>query len=170
LRRLLNEAGEHIETATQGGPDDLHEAVLTETRKLLEFTNRTEPKDILDANEVESIHKIDQAADEARRQIFGASAEVIVGRIHDRISDFNQLDKAIRQETARNEAEANKARLLSVRNAIDAIAETVQAAKNTKQSLLDADPTEAAVKDRLDGVLRAITALEKATAGLFETS
>lgn len=170
LRRLLAEIAENIKTAGENGPDTLHAAVLTETRKLVDFTNRTEPKDIFDADEVGNIRKIDQASDEARREIFGDSANVIIGRMHDRISQLNQLEKAVRQQAAENEREARKIRLIPVRNAIDAVTETVEAVKDAKKALLDADPVEAVVKSKIEGVLRAITALNKATRELFESS
>jgi hypothetical protein len=170
LRRLLAEIAENIKTAGENGPDALHAAVLTETRKLVDFTNRTEPKDIFDADEVGNIRTIDQAADEARREIFGDSANVIIGRMHDRISLLNQLEKAVRQQAAGNEREAKKIRLIPVRNAIDAVTETVEAVKNAKEALLDGDPDEAVVKGKIESVLRAIAALDKAARELFESS
>lgn len=170
LRRLLAEIAENIKTAGENGPDALTAAVLTETRKLVDFTIRTEPKDIFDADEVGNIRKIDQAADETRREIFGDSANVIIGRMHDRISQLNQLEKAAKQQAAENEREARTIRLIPVRNAIDAVTETVEAVKDAKEVLLDADPVEAVVKSRIEGVLRAITALDKATRELFESS
>jgi hypothetical protein len=170
LRRLLAEVTENIKTASENGPDVLHAAVLNETRKLVDFTNRTEPRDIFNVDEVESIRKIDQAADEARREIFGDSANAIIGRMHDRISQLNQLEKAVRQQAAENEREARKIRLIPVRNAIDAITETVEAVKEAKAALSDADPNEAIVKSKIDSVLRAITALDKTARELFETS
>jgi hypothetical protein len=160
LKRLLDEIAENIKTASANGPDALHEAVLTETRKLVDFTNQTEPEDIFDATEVENIRKIDQTADEARREIFGDSATTIIGRMHDRISQLNQFEKAIRQQAAKNEREASKLRLVPVRNAIDAVTETVEAVKDAKEVLSDTDPVEAVVKSKIEGVLRAITALE----------
>jgi hypothetical protein len=86
LKRLLDEVSENIRTADAKGSDALHEAVMTETRKLVDFTNQTEPKDIFDAIEVENIRKIDQTADETRREIFGDSANMIISRMHDRIA------------------------------------------------------------------------------------
>jgi hypothetical protein len=170
LRRLLDEVAEKIKTAGENGPDALHEAVLTETRKLVDFTSRTEPKDIFDADEVGNIRKIDEAADEARRKIFGDSASVIIGHMHERISQLNQLEKAVRQQTAENEREASKIRLVPVRNAIDAVIKTVEGVKDAKEALSDADPGEAVVKNKIESVLRAITALDKAAREIFETS
>ena len=168
LRRLLNEIAENIKTAGENGPEALHAAVLTETRKLVDFTNRTEPKNMFDADEVGNIRRIDEAADEARRKTFGDSATVIIGHMHERISQLNQLEKAVRQHAAENEREARKLRLIPVRNALDAVTETVEAIKDAQEALVEADPVEAVVKSRIDGVLRAITALDKATRGLFE--
>lgn len=167
LRRLLDEVAENVRAADENGPDSLHAAVLSETRKLVDFTNRTEPKDIFDADEVENIRKIDRSADEARREIFGYSANVIIGRMQDRISQLNQLEKAVRQQAAENEREARKIRLIPVRNAIDAVTETVKAAK---AALSDENPDEAVVKSKVESVLRAITTLDQAAREFFESS
>ncbi|MBW1748559.1 MAG: hypothetical protein JRJ34_09220 [Deltaproteobacteria bacterium] len=170
LRRLLDEIEANIKSASEAGPDAFHAAVLTETRKLVDFTNRTEPEDIFDANEVENIRKIDQTADEVRREIFGDSANVIIGRMQGRISQLNQLEKAVRQQAAENERGAKKIRLIPVHNAIDAVSETVEAVKDGKEALSDEDPDEAVVKSKIESVLRAITALDKAARDLFESS
>jgi hypothetical protein len=168
LRRLLEAIAKSIKTAGDAGPDALHEAVLTETRRLVDFTNRTEPKHVLDADEVGKIRTIDEAADEARRKIFGDSAAVIIGHMHERISQLNQLEKAVRQQAAENAREASKIRLTPVRNAIDAVTKTVEAVKGAKDALSDTDAAEAVVKSRIEGVLRAVTALDKAARELFE--
>ena len=170
LRRLLDEIAENIRTAGANGTDALHEAVLTETRKLVDFTNRTEPTDIFDADEVGNIRKIDEAADETRRKIFGDSADVIIGHMHERISQLNQLEKAVRQQAAENEREASKIRLVPVRNAIDAVTKTVEAVKDAKEALSDADPGEANVKNKIESVLQAIIALDNASRDLFGSS
>ena len=170
LRRLLDEIAGSIQNAGENGPDALHAAVLTETRKLVDFTNLTEPKDIFNADEVENIRKIDQAADEARREILGDSANLIIGRMHDRISQLNQLEKAVRRQAAENEREASKIRLVPVRNAIDAVAKTAEAFKAAKEALSDEDPSEVAVKNKIERVLRAITTLDKASRELFEST
>ena len=162
LKRLLDEIAENIKAAAASGPDALHAAVSTETKKLVDFTNRTEPKDIFDATEVENIRKIDQAADEARREIFGDSANMIIGRMHDRISQLNQLEKTVRQQAAKNEREARKIRLIPVRNAIDAVTETVEAFKKAKEVLSDEEADEAVVKSKIESVVLAIAALDKA--------
>jgi hypothetical protein len=170
LRRLLDEIADNIKTAGENGPDALHAAVLTETRKLVDFTNRTEPKDMFDTAEVENIRKIDEAADEARRKIFGDSATVIISHMHERISQLNQLEKVVRQQAAENEREASKLRLAPVRNAIDAVTKTVEAVKEAKDALSDTDPDEAVVKSKIENVLQAISALDNATRGLFASS
>ena len=166
LKRLLNEIPENLKAADATGPDALHAAVLIETRKLVDFTNRTEPKDIFDAAEVANIRKIDEAADEARRKIFGDSANVIIGHMHERISQLNQLEKAVRQQAAENEREAKKIRLVPLRNAIDAVTGTVDAFEKAKEALSDEEADEAVVKSKIESVLRAITALEKAARDL----
>jgi primosomal protein N'' len=162
LQRLLDEVASNLQAARAAGPDALHAAVLTEPRKLVDYTNRTEPKDIFDTTEFENIRKLDQLADEARREIFGDSAEAIIGRLHDRASQLNQLAKAVKQQAAENEHNAKKIRLIPVRNAIEAVTDTLDAFKRAKETLSDDDPDEAAVKAKMEGVLRAITALEKA--------
>lgn len=166
LKRLLDEVSENIKTAGAKGPDALHEAVMTETRKLVDFTNQTEPKDIFDAVEVENIRKIDQTADETRREIFGDSTNMIISRMHDRIAQLNQLEKAVKQQAAENERGAKRIRLIPVRNAIDAATETVEAFKKARDALSDDKADEAGVKAKIDGVVRAITALEKAAQDL----
>lgn len=166
LKRLLDEIEENISDAGEEGADALHRAVRTEARKLVDFTNRTEPQDRSDTTEVENIRKIDQTADEARREIFGDSANTIVARMHDRISQFNQLEKAVRQQAAENELEADKIRLIPLRSAIDAVSDTIEAFKDAKDALSDENAVEAAVKSKIESVLRAITALDKAAGDL----
>ena len=166
LKRLLDEIAENIKAAGEKGPDALHAAVLTEPRKLVDFTNRTEPEDMFDATEAENIRKIDKAADEARREIFGDSANTIIGRMHDRISQLNQLAKALKQQAAENELEANKIRLIPLRSAIDAVTNTIEAFKDAKEALSDENADEAVVKAKIESVLRAITALDKAAGDL----
>jgi hypothetical protein len=166
LRRLIHEIEGNIKTASQAGPDELHHAVMTETRKLVEFTNLTEPQNILDADEIESINKIDQVADKTRRDIFGDSANQIIARMQDRISQLNQLEKAVRQQAANNEEEARKIRLIPIRNAVDAVTETVVTIREAKDALSSENPEEAVVKSKIENVIRAITALEKAAQNL----
>ncbi|MBW1801585.1 MAG: hypothetical protein JRJ85_12760 [Deltaproteobacteria bacterium] len=170
LKRLLDEIAENIKASGEKGSDELHAAVLTETRKLVEFTNRTEPKDFFDADEVKNIRKIDQAADEARREIFGGSAHAIISHMQDGISQLNQLEKAVRQQAAENEREAKKIRLIPIRKAIDAVTETVGAVKGGMEALSDDSSDEAVVKSKIESVLRAIAALDKAAKKLFEHS
>ena len=166
LKRLLQEIETNIKTAGQAGIDELHQAVMTEPRKLVDFTNRTEAKDILDADEVESIRKIDEQADKAVQDIFGNSAHEIVNRMHSRIIQLNQLEKTIRQQAANNEQEARKIRLIPVRNAVDAATETVSNIKEAKEALSSDNPEEALVINKIDSVIRAITALKKAAQDL----
>jgi len=166
LKRLLDEVSENIKTAGAQGPEALHEAVMIESRKLVAFTNQTEPKDIFDTVEVENVRKIDQTANETRREIFGDSANTIISRMHDRIAQLNQFEKAVKQKAAENEREARQIRLIPVRNAIDAATETVEAFKKAKEALADDQADEAGVKAKIDGVVRAITALEMAAQDL----
>ncbi|MBN4055002.1 hypothetical protein JYT15_00685 [Acidimicrobium ferrooxidans] len=97
LKRLLEEIAHNINAARANESGSLHATVLTEARKLVEFTNRTEPKDISDTTESENIRKIDQAAAGAMAEIFGDSTNIIIGRIQGRIIQLNQLEKAVRQ-------------------------------------------------------------------------
>ena len=166
LKRLLDEIAENIRTAGANGPESLSETVILESRKLVDFTNRTEPKDIFDSIEVENVRKIDGAADEARRRIFGESAAIIIDRMHDRIAELNQIEKAIKQQAAVNEREAKHIRLIPERNAIDAATETIGAFKKARDALSDDKTDEAGVIARIDGVLRAIAALQKAAQDL----
>ena len=170
LRRLLDEIEENIKTAGENGADAHHKAVITETRKLVDFTKRTEPKDIFNEGEIENIEKIDKAADEARRSIFGNSANEIIGRLHDRISQLNKLEKEVTHQTAANERTAARIRLIPVRNAIDAMTEAVETVKASKDALSSEDADEALVKSKIEGVLRTITALQNASRKLFESS
>lgn len=166
LKRLLDEVSENIKAAGAKGPDALHEAVMTETRKLVDFTNLTGAKDIFDPVEVENIRKIDQTTDETRKEIFGDSTNIIISRMHDRIAQLNQLEKEVKQKAAENERGAKQIRLIPVRNAIDAATETVEAFKKARNALSDDKADEAGVKAKIDGVVRAITALEKAAQDL----
>lgn len=138
--------------------------------KLVDFTNRTEPEDLFDFHEVENISKIDQAADQARREIFGDSAQVIISRMQDRISQLNQLEKAVRRQALEAEHNARKIRLIPIRNAIDAVTEAVEAVKEGREALSDEDPNEAVVKSRIESVLRSVNALNKVARELFESS
>jgi len=170
LKRLLDEIAAAIKAAGETGPEALHAAVMSETRKLVDFTNRTEPENILDPHEIEAVNRIDQAADEARRQIFGDSASTIIARMQDRVSQLNQLEKAVRQQAAANAREAERRRLVPVRSAIDAMTETVNAVKSSRDALAADNPDEAIVRSRIDSVLRAMTGLQKAAATLFDAS
>ena len=162
LRRLFDEVAQNVGAAQAKGEDEFHNAVLTETRKLVDFTNQTEARDVADALEVENIRRIDQKADEMRREIFGVSANVIIARIQDRIAELNQLEKTVKQQIAENELSAKQIRLIPVRSAIDAATETIDAFKKARDLLADNQADEATIKVRIDTVLRALTALDKA--------
>jgi hypothetical protein len=163
LRRLLQEIETNIQAAGEAGEEQLHQAIMTEPKKLVEFTNRTEPANLLDSDEVESIRQIDQQADKAVQDIFGNSAHQIINRMQSRIIQLNQLEKSVRQQAASNEEEARKIRLVPIRNAVEATTEVVVAIRDAKDMLANDNPAEALVKNKIDSVLRAITALKKAT-------
>jgi len=163
LQRLLDEAKQKIRAARDEGPDAMQTAVDAETDKLVEFTNRTEPKD---QSEREAIRDLDRSADQAREEISRAESKEIITRIQDRASQLNQLTKSLKQQTADNERKAKEIRLMPVHNAIDAVTDTVEAFKAAKDALLDEEPDEAAVKSKIESVMRAITAVEKAARDL----
>ena len=166
LKRLLDEVERNIDKARAQGDDALHAAILTETRKLVKFTGRTEPEDIFNDIESENIDKIDQLADQTRREIFGDSADEIISRIQGRASQLNQLAKSVKQQAAENSQRAKELRLIPVRNAIDSVTDTVEAFKAAKNTLSDENSDEAAVKSKIESVVRAITALENAARDL----
>lgn len=166
LQRLLEEAEHNIREARDQGADKLHEAVLAETARLVEFTNRTEPKDLFDQEEVKKIRKLDQMADEARREIFGDSAEEIIGRIQGRASALNRLANEVKAQTEENLRKVKEIRLVPVRKAIDAATDLVGALKAARDTLLDEEAGEAAVKSGIDDLVSAIEALEKAARDL----
>lgn len=159
LKRLIDEAKQNIRTARDEGADAMQVAVDIETDKLVEFTNRTEPKD---QTEREAIRDLDRMADEAREEISVADSNEIITRIQNRASQLNQLTKSVKQQTADNERKAKEIRLIPVRNAIDAVTDTVDAFKAAMNTLSDDNSDEAAVKSKIESVVRAITALEKA--------
>ncbi|NJD05380.1 MAG: hypothetical protein FIA97_02640 [Methylococcaceae bacterium] len=160
LKRLLDEISANIEAAGASGPQALHAAVLSESKKLLDFTNRSEPADPLDSAEVENISQLDQLADDTRRQIFGDSARAIVGRIQDRAAQLDQLGEGIEQQSAANEGKAGRLRLKPIRNAIDALTTTADSIRQAKKTLSDDNATEAAIKADIDAVLDAISQLQ----------
>ena len=86
--------------------------------------------------------------------------------MNDRIAQLNQLQKEVKQKAAENERGAKQIHLTPVRDAIDATTETVEAFKRARDALSDDKVDEAGVKAKIDGVVRAITALEKAAQDL----
>lgn len=166
LKRLLDDVSEKINAAKDKGSAVFDKAVITEARRLVEFTNQTEAADIFDPVEVENIRKIDDEAEAARKELIGKAAAEIINAMHGRIAVLNQLEKAVKQQTAENERSAKRIRLIPVRNAIDAATETVDAFKKARDALADDKPDEASIKARIDAVVRAISALEKAAQGL----
>ncbi len=93
LKRLLDEAKQNIRAARDEGADAIQTVVDIETDKLVEFTNRTEPKD---QTEREAIRDLDRMADEARQEISGADSNEIIARIQNRASQLNQLIKSLK--------------------------------------------------------------------------
>jgi len=166
LKRLLEEIAGALRAAKGSGETEFDAAMETEARKLVDFTNRTEPRNLLDAVEVDNIRKVDQMATDAMAEIYGESANAIIGRMFGRISQLNQLEKAVRQQAAENEHKARELRLIPVRNAVDAMTDMVDAFKDAKEALVDSAADEAVVKSKVDSLLRAITALEKAVKDL----
>ena len=160
LKRLLDEISANIDAAGAKGPEALHSAVLSESQKLVDFTNRSEPENPLDTVEVENIGKLDQLADDTRRQIFGDSARAILGRLQDRAAQLDQLGAGIEQQSAANQGRAGNLRLKPVRNALDGLTATADAIRQAKQTLSDANATEASVKADIDAVLAAISQLQ----------
>jgi uncharacterized membrane protein YfhO len=157
LKRLLEEAKQKTRAARDEGPDAMQAAVDIATDKLVEFTNLTEPKD---ESEREAIRELDRMADQAREDISAAESSEIITRIQNRTSQLNQLAKSVKQQTADNKRKAKNLRLIPVRNAIEAVTDTVEAFKAAKNMLSDEDSDEATVKTKIESVVRAITALE----------
>lgn len=162
LKRLLNDVARNINAARGKDPAEFNDVVFTESKKLVDFTNQTEAEDIFDDEEVENIRRIDEQAEAARQKIMEAAAAEIIDRMHGRIAQLNQLEKEVKQQAAENERKANRIRLLPVRNAIDAVTETIDAFKKARDALADDNPNEANVKAKIDAFLRAISAVEKA--------
>lgn len=166
LKRLLDDVSEKINAAKDKGSAVFDEVVIAESRRLVDFTNQTEAENIFDAVEVENIRSIDEQAEAARKDIIGKTAAEIINVMHGRIALLNQLEKTVKQQTAENEHNAKRIRLIPVRNAIDAATETIDAFKKARDALADDKPNEASVKARIDAVLRAISAVEKAAQDL----
>ena len=166
LRRLLDEVSQNINSAKDKDSGMFDEVVITEARRLVDFTNQTEAEDIFDAIEVENIKRIDEQAEAARKEIMGKTAADIINVMHGRIALLNQLEKTVKQQTAENERSAKRIRLIPVRNAIDAATETIDVFKKARDALAEDKPDEASIKARIDAVLRAIGALEKAAQDL----
>jgi len=163
LKRLLDEITQNIRASRQKGPDEMQAAVDIATDKLVEFTNLTEPKD---ESEIEAIRELDRLADQARKEISGAESSEIIISLQNRASQLNQLAKSVKQQAAENVQRAKELRLIPVRDAIEAVTDTVEAFKVAKNTLLDENPDEAAVKSKIESVVRAITALNNAARNL----
>ncbi len=166
LKRLLNDVARNINAAKGKDSAEFDEVIFTESKRLVDFTNQTEAEDIIDEEEVENIRRIDEQAEAARQKIMGTAAAEIIDGMHGRIAQLNQLEKTVKQQTAENEHNAKRIRLIPVRNAIDAVTEMIDAFKKARDALADDKPNEANVKARIDTVLRAISAVEKAAQDL----
>lgn len=151
-----------LEAARHHSPEAHHQAVLVEARRLVTFTGRTEPKNIIDTKEIARIKNIDKLADEARQDIFGTSADDIIGRIQKRASQLNQLSKSVKQKATDNFRKARELRLIPLRNAIDVLTGSVKSIKIAGKNLQNDNTEEVVLKTRIDIVVRAITAPEKA--------
>lgn len=166
LRLLLDDVAQNINAAKDKGTAVFDDTVIAQSGRLVDFTNQTEAADISDAEEVANIRSIDEQAEAARKEIMGKTAAEIINVMHGRIVLLNQLEKTVKQQTAENEDKAKRIRLIPVRNAIDAVTETIDAFKKARDALADDKPNEANVKARIDAVLRAISAVEKAAQDL----
>ena len=166
LRLLLDDVAQNINAAKDKGAEVFDDTVIAQSGRLVDFTNQTEAADISDAEEVANIRSIDEQAEAARKEIMGKTAAEIINVMHGRIVLLNQLEKTVKQQTAENEHNAKRIRLIPVRNAIDAVTETIDAFKKARDALADDKPNEANVKSRIDAVLRAISAVEKAAQDL----
>jgi len=162
LKRLLDDIAKIINDAKGKGSAEFVAVVIAQSRRLVDFTNQTEAKDIFDAVEVENIRSIDEQAEAARKEIMGNTAAEIINNMHGRIAQLNLLEKQVKQQAAENEHNAKRIRLIPVRNAIDAVTETIDAFKKARDALADDNPNVANVKAKIDAFLRAISAVEKA--------
>ncbi|WP_313698006.1 hypothetical protein [Achromobacter sp.] len=162
LKKLLDDVAQQIIAAKDKGAAVLDAEVIKQSKRLVDFTNQTRPKNISDKEEVESIRRIDEQAEAARQKLIGKAAAEIINGMHGRIAALNQLEKTVKQQTAENEHNAKRIRLIPVRNAIDAVTETIDAFKKARDALADDNPNEANVKAKIDAFLRAISAVEKA--------
>jgi hypothetical protein len=152
LDRLLADARKHLDKV-RGDPDAERAAVTAITEELVAFTTRTEPSDILDANEFKAIQDLDRVADEARRGIvFGTIAEIIA-RLQDRASQLNQLSKQVNQVTEATNARADRLKLVPIRTAVDAMSSTVEAFKQARATLKEDNPEEAAIAERIGNLV-----------------
>lgn len=162
LDRILLDARGRISAASGQAPDVLQREVRELTEELLEFTTRTEPKNILDTEEFKAIQALDRVADEARRGIIFGTIEQIIARIQDRASQLNQLSKQVNQVAKAANAQADRLKLVPIRTAIDAMSSTVEAFKQAKATLTQANPDEAAIAQRIGALVTEFEALRTA--------
>jgi hypothetical protein len=164
LRKLLEEGRQKIQQA--GNEDRATAARRDLAQALVDFTNRTEPKDILDDEEFEAISRIDAHADETRREIRLAAIDKIVDRIEEQASKLNQLAKTLKHEAAKNETAAKSIRLQPIRDAITSVAATIDALNKAKTALLDSETDETEVAKKIDSLIRAFNGLKRSVLDL----
>ena len=165
LRLLLHEIEENIKAARESGADALNSALTTETRKLVEFVNRIRSEN----SDKHQVNKIVNIANEARRAIFGNSAEEITDRLHNRISQLDKLEEALRYQAEENERTATKLRLRPLREAVEAMTEAVEAIKAAKDALSDENSDESEVISKIESALNTIIELQNASQQLIES-
>lgn len=69
LLNLLNEIELALKESKVNGTE--HDTKMYVTKKLVDFTNQTEPANVFDLDEIAAIEEIDAIADSVRRRIFG---------------------------------------------------------------------------------------------------
>jgi hypothetical protein len=166
LDRLLSDARTRI-AAARGQPAEALQAVIrAATEELVDFTTRTEPSDIGDTNEFQTIQNLDRVADEARRGIIFGTIDEIIARIQDRASQLNQLSKQVGQVAKAANAQADRLKLVPIRTAVEAMSSTVEAFKQAKSALTQSNPDEAAIAERIGKLVSEFDALRGALSRL----
>lgn len=162
LDRLLREARDAVQAAQAEGPDAVVAAVRAASEALVEFTNRTEPGDVFDSDEVEAIRRLDRLADEARREMNVAAMDMVISRIEDGSSRLNTLAKEVKRQALVNERTVRRNRLLPVREAVDSMTDLVEAVKQARDELDKDNPEEAVVASALGRLSKAYNDVKQA--------
>ncbi len=68
LRSLLIDIDRELQAGRQNGTE--YETLLSVGQKLVDFTNRTEPSDVFNMDEIKQIRGIDQLAEELRSSLY----------------------------------------------------------------------------------------------------